>query len=178
MGYLQADCVLLDLLGALPLVLVGRLNAQLQGQFAPGLDLFALELCDQLEEGPGAERFASALWWSPESLPQDRCLCFYWDSRVAVQDKLHVDVLDRVDRHISGRLAEPCRYRCGDVDVSQDMGRIFEQMSARVLHYEHRSRSVIDSQSHSSTTIWVSNQREETERFTLEWELLQVRTKG
>ncbi len=95
-AYLEADSILLDLLRALALLLVWRLNAQLQGQLGPRLELLGLELLDQLKQGKCAEALAPALWRSAECLAQGSRVGLEGHSGVAVEDEGGKGVLDRV----------------------------------------------------------------------------------
>lgn len=52
--------------------------------------------------------------------------------------ELNVSILEVVGVDLSGRQTQSCRYWWRGVNISQDMWRTCEQVSARVLHYEHR----------------------------------------
>lgn len=113
--FLQTDAVLGNLLYALVLGQIRRLNAQRNGQFGPCLNLPAVEAPHQLEDDKGAEALAAALGRVRKGLSQAVGVCVWRQRRIAVEDEAHVGVLDGVGRHVAigqcgrqGGLARVC----------------------------------------------------------------------
>lgn len=79
---------------ALALVLVGRLDAQLQGELGPGLDLAVLELTDEPVEREDAEALAVTARRRLEGLAQGGRVCGRHDGRVAGEDEGDVGILN------------------------------------------------------------------------------------
>lgn len=91
---LEPHGVLLNLLGALALFLVRGLDAELEGELGPCLELLGLELLDELKEGVGAEALSAALGGSAKGLAETGRVGVQGHPRVAVQDKGNIGVLD------------------------------------------------------------------------------------
>lgn len=92
--YLEADGILLDLLGALSLVLVGRLDAQFQGQLGPGLDLATFKLAYQLVESEDAKALAIASRRCAEGLAQGGRVCRRRHGWVASEDERDIGLFN------------------------------------------------------------------------------------
>lgn len=113
--YLETDAVLSNLLHALVLGQVRRLDAQRNGQLSPCLDLLAVEPSHQLEDDKGVEALAAAPGRVRKGLAQAVGVCVWRQRGVAVEDEAHVGVLDGVGRHVAigqggrqGGLARVC----------------------------------------------------------------------
>lgn len=94
MTYLQPYGILLNLLRALPFLMVRRLHTQPESQLGPGLDLLLMELRNELEQREGAKALALALGRGPKGFPQGRRVYVQGHGRIAVKNKAYVRILD------------------------------------------------------------------------------------